>query len=335
MANKCGVLRTQIYNWRRLEEKGREIISKEYKNPRVQYYDIITWARALIEKLAPIVNKARECRMEDEGSALHMVALAARFMTLDAKDCVFFGTPPKKCEVSTPTKTYLHNIDHYCKKILGRKCTWLLGVKEPYTLTAAVNDLDASFHSLMERVEKQVEEIEDVSDKCTSIRGDEALKEACKAWDEETEKWRKNRKYAEVDYEELSGMVVDKKAEFRVGSAGGHKAHIDLEKGTLEYYDDDMPVNYLMSKLMEDIGLKCEYHDEGVSCKGVNRENVKEVARRLAAATSMDFRLNCDYLGREPPGLPKCDPLHPWSNVDREYRAVSWKLTQKLLEEFT
>jgi len=133
--------------------------------------------------------------------------------------------------------------------------------------------------------------------KCTWVNGsNKSLIEACKEWDKATEKFNDNELYDGSDYDELSGFIHDNKAEFRVGSSAGHKTHIDLERGTVEYYDTDVSVNKEMKKLLEKEGLKCYKYLEdrteaGIKCMGLTEQNVKNVVKKLAGATSMDFRI--------------------------------------------
>lgn len=139
------------------------------------------------------------------------------------------------------------------------------------------------------------------------MKSDHDLIRACKLWDkittkmhngdyempEELEHYGKNQPYTGGDYNPLGCMITGKKAELTVGSASGHKAHVDLEKGELEYYDNDESPNQVMNDLLEEeAGLKCEVNYDGVKCKGVTKQNVDEVFRILAMPTSMDFRLN-------------------------------------------
>lgn len=133
------------------------------------------------------------------------------------------------------------------------------------------------------------------------------LVRACKLWDkittkahnreyelpEELQRWSSNQAYSDGDYGPLQCRIDGKHAELTVGSSSGHKAKVDLEKGELEYFDDDHDPNQEMKELLEETaGLKCEADYRGVKCKGVKHENVQAVFRVLAMPTSMDFRLD-------------------------------------------
>jgi hypothetical protein len=121
----------------------------------------------------------------------------------------------------------------------------------------------------------------------------EKLIEACRRWKNTAEKLNELGLYATEDYPVLEGRIIGKELQLRVGSAAGHATHIDIEKGTLEYYDQDVPVNEAMHDYLEKYaGLDCEVHSNGVSCKNVNIDNVVKATVVLAFATSKDFRIN-------------------------------------------
>ena len=123
------------------------------------------------------------------------------------------------------------------------------------------------------------------------VKSNPKLIEACKAWDRVTERFREAGLYSFEDIQPLKCKIVGNEAEYTVGSAPGHRTHIDLDRDTLEYYDDDRFVNDIMNFLLTEIaGLKCKLHSEGVTCTGV-RGNEKKASIVLAAATSMDIRL--------------------------------------------
>ncbi|MEM2446096.1 MAG: hypothetical protein QW734_05515 [Candidatus Bathyarchaeia archaeon] len=129
-----------------------------------------------------------------------------------------------------------------------------------------------------------------------------ALVRACRVWDRVTSELNRTRTpedrrfYMEEDYEKLKCKIVGNKAEVTVGSSPGHKVHVTvLEEppfGTLEYYDNDAMVNEVMYRIFTDIGLTCTMDAyQGVKCQGVRDDNVRDVFKALALATSMDFRL--------------------------------------------
>ena len=118
----------------------------------------------------------------------------------------------------------------------------------------------------------------------------------CKVWDRLTEELFDTygtQLYARVDYEPLDCAIVDDEAEVTVGSSPGHKTHIDLKKGRVEYYDKDDSVNRVMERLFEEIaGLNCTVREEeGVFCEGLTPDKVEDTFKVLAAPTTMDIRI--------------------------------------------
>jgi len=123
-------------------------------------------------------------------------------------------------------------------------------------------------------------------------------------WDRLTEAFNKLGLYEIADYKELKAVVRGREAELRVGSTPGHRTHIDLDTGTLRYYDDDLKVNQIFNRLLGDIEYKrvsgeikrppkCQVvTDEvwGVFCSHITEDNIIDVMRCVATVTSMDIR---------------------------------------------
>lgn len=132
------------------------------------------------------------------------------------------------------------------------------------------------------------------------------LIKACVLWDKITEKMNKGeykmpsslnhlangKPYSSGDFTPLSCRIDGEKAELTVGSAAGHKVHVDLKDGKLNYYDTDRDPNSVIKDLLEDEGLKCRIESDGVKCEGVTKKNVQSAFKVLAMPTSMDFRLS-------------------------------------------
>lgn len=135
-----------------------------------------------------------------------------------------------------------------------------------------------------------------------------ALVRACLVWDRLTDKLNKTKTpedrnfYLAEDFQRLQCRIEGNRAEVTVGSSPGHKVHIKIEEqppfGTIHYHDVDNDVNEVMYKIFTDIGLNCELKRHvGVFCEGVRDDNVREVFKALAMATSMDIRIsNCAAL---------------------------------------
>ena len=207
--------------------------------------------------------------------------------------------PLKECESVSLARLKCESVDACYKDLVGKeRCTYLCGIQDKYSFTAAMNDLTSCFHRLIDMLEKyEVDEDINKDGKCVWVKNsNKSLIEACKEWDKTTEKFNDNKLYDGTDYDELTGIVRGNKVEFRVGSSAGHKTHIDLERGMVEYYDTDVSVNKEMKKLLEKEGLKCYKYLEdrteaGIKCTGLTEQNVKNVVKKLAGATSMDFRI--------------------------------------------
>ena len=214
-----------------------------------------------------------------------------------------------KCYVDdVDLSTKMSNINKPSEEMTGSPCATFYKKGQPYPLSMLVNDMTQCYHGLL----REYDEFRDVKrksiGKCvieTEVKrqerppyyiteeteADKDMVDACKEWDETTDKFNKNNLYLTDDNASLNTICWDKKCEFTVGDSPGHRTHLDLDKGTVDYYDDDYDVNEGMYKLFNSVGLKCKVRNEGVSCERLNRKNVKEVAKRLAGATSMDIRL--------------------------------------------
>ncbi|MCI4408743.1 MAG: hypothetical protein JHC26_06600 [Thermofilum sp.] len=192
----------------------------------------------------------------------------------------------------------LDEIEKAVIKVTGRPCRWskeLGDARLRYTLL--INDVAACVHVLAQyMLEKGPDRVEG---KCSIAKdADQEAIEVCKEWDNTTKVFKDMGMYSLEDAGELSGFVVDKKVQLRVGSASGHLAEIDLEKKTVKYYDTDWQVNDVIARLLEEYaGGSCKIIDPergggvekpSVYCKMVDP---KKAARVLATATSMDYRI--------------------------------------------
>jgi len=155
----------------------------------------------------------------------------------------------------------------------------------------------------------------------------------CKFWDKLTEKLMEMELYSDEDYDALRCKMEGDKAELRIGSVSGHRAHVFIDKKELEYYDENEDVDKVIKRLMEDrAGAICEFMKEdkyilGVRCKDI--KDLEETFKVLAFATSMDLRIEnpTAWYGEEFEMLDrKC-----WieDKVERELCAVN-KLLEKL-----
>ena len=194
------------------------------------------------------------------------------------------------------------------KRMTGEGCATYYKKGDPYPLSMMVNDTTQCYHSLLREYEKLSGAKWKTIGKCTIKEGEEEKEEektdkdiidACSQWDKTTEKFNKNNLYSHGDYAPLNALCWDKKCEITVGDAPGHRTHLELDKGTVDYYDNDKVVNETMHRLFSNAGLRCKIRDDGVSCTRLDRKNIKDVAKRLAGATSMDMRMSNEKRHRE------------------------------------
>ncbi len=190
-------------------------------------------------------------------------------------------------------------LDDLCKEVFGSRCTWLRGVKTPYTLSALVNDFSASVHRLAESLREDLMKLGEVRGMWVGRifvmeNTDERLIEFAKVLSKAWEYGDKSLIYAPEDAEALGGICYDNKCELRVGSAEGHRTHVTLRDSEVkvEYYDTDDDVNQVMKKLLEEFGAcSCSIEFEtGVFCT-CPADRLRDVALVLSLATSMDYRI--------------------------------------------
>lgn len=97
--------------------------------------------------------------------------------------------------------------------------------------------------------------------------------------------------YAAGDYDELKCRIDGNHAELTVGASTGHKAHVDLDKKILDYYDRRGKNNRIMWQLFKIYKITCKRDDTGVHCKGLTTgTKINGAFRVLAVPTSMDYR---------------------------------------------
>ena len=218
-----------------------------------------------------------------------------------------------KCIVDNQTiASHIKIMNEASEKMIGEKCATTFGVFTgkglPYPLSMLINDTTQCYHRLLDEHKAFMNIKRKTIGKCiieeeekrqeyppytliSKMEANDDLIEACKEWDKTTEKFYENGLYITGDFDPLKAILFGNKGEFTVGDSIGHRTHLDLDNGTVEYYDGDSIVNETMSKLFGNVGLKCRIRENGVFCDGLKHENVKNVAKRLAGATSMDFRL--------------------------------------------
>ena len=192
----------------------------------------------------------------------------------------------------------LDEVERRVRLYAGRPCRWGKQLGEArlrYTLL--INDVAACVHVLAQHLLEIAPER--VEGRCFISRSAEPeAVEVCREWDRAVGFFHEKKLYIPPDYAALKGFVVDGRVQFRVGSAFGHLAEIDVERRSVRYYDTDWHVNRHTARLLEEYaGGRCRVvgREEGggvdrpsVECEGVDPVRA---ARVLALTTSMDERI--------------------------------------------
>lgn len=199
------------------------------------------------------------------------------------------GKPRYSVVLGKDIEDALRKVDAASEDIWGKRCTWLLGHVEQYTFSAALNDFTACYHRLLEKVTELVG-FTDVEKRITVHPGAGSFERGvCEAWSEGYKLMREH--YSREDDMATWCYAAKGRVWIRLGSTPGHALHINLDAGTLDYYDANRSVNETMAMLWgKYAGIKCTAAG-GTTCTGVKGEKARRAAIIAAAATSMDFRL--------------------------------------------
>jgi hypothetical protein len=184
------------------------------------------------------------------------------------------------------------------ESLTGKPCRWGGRLEEEVRLRPSmlVNDLAACVHRLAEWAARLRPVT--VEGRCfATADADPRAVEACAEWARASRLFEESGMYSAGDAEALAGYASGSRVQLRVGSASGHAAEIDVERGALRYYDEDRHVNLALKRLLEELaGAECRL-EEGRGA-GVERPSLecrvgdaRAAARVLAAATSMDLRI--------------------------------------------
>jgi hypothetical protein len=138
---------------RRLEEEGRRIAFEREKpvgDEVLQWLDDVDATTVgLRDFLEKVVGERVWARFAD------WIGWMAEVVKSEATDCKARGAKIGECAMSERVELEMEGLDEIYKSASGKKrCTWLVGVKKPYTLSAAVNDLAACLHRAVERAEE-------------------------------------------------------------------------------------------------------------------------------------------------------------------------------------
>lgn len=138
---------------RRLEEEGRRIA---FERDRPVGDEVLQWlddVGATTHGLKDFFEKM----MGERGWArfADYLGWAAVVVESEAEKCKKRGAKVGECVMSEQVEEEVKDADKLYRRASGKtRCTWLVGVKKPYTLSAAVNDLTACLHRAVERAEE-------------------------------------------------------------------------------------------------------------------------------------------------------------------------------------
>ncbi len=173
------------------------------------------------------------------------------------------------------------------REVTGRECRYNPSSNDLADIT---NDAASCIHRFADYLVENVWALKIPGTLChaTKSAGDE-VKNACRVWSDVSGFLSRHGLYEENDSNALKGLATGNRLHLRVGSSMNHAAELDLDEGTLDYYDtDENVVEGLMSVL--DFVLNCEKTPYGMRCENVKKDNIDKVAAYMAMATSMDFR---------------------------------------------
>ena len=275
---------------RNLEEKGRELSSKRDDIVAFEDSNYFIDVRYTVDNIREFAEDFKIIFDEKILKFAREISSAIESILRYSDKCLREGLLKKQCEIPSEI---LDEVDEAAKELFGARCTWLRREVHPYTLSATENDISACIHRLIEKLEPITEDYE-IKGKCAfskKVPPSEKIKEACIAWSETTDRLNGKGLYVYDDYFKLNCFAIGSKMECRVGFFGGHRTHLDFEKGRIEYYDEDRDVCDAMKMLWKKVGLECEDTPFGVTCSGLDEEKYEPAMKVLAAATSMDLRM--------------------------------------------
>ncbi len=272
----------------RLEEEGRHRALARGEPPRSD----AGWLERVEEACAEMGEELERLGAGEWAAVADWIALAAEGTLRSAAEfCERRGVPRGECPVPPSAQEDLAAVDEAFRAAGGgTRCTWLLGEAEPYTLSAAINDLTSCFHRVVERLQDLSKAFRRVG-KCLLRSPDPALEEACSAWSRAAEALHDAGLLTESNWEAMYFRAEGTRAEARVGEAPGHAAHMDLQTGTLEYYGTEPDARLAEILLEEWCGLDCESGGGVTACWRLTRRNAPCAAQVLAALSSSRFRI--------------------------------------------
>jgi hypothetical protein len=192
----------------------------------------------------------------------------------------------------------LRNIDMDVHDVVGRRCVWLVGRTvrvENASFAVIVNDITACHHMFTDWLALNFDpELRRVTPRIYEKNGRKELVDLCIEWSRIGSALNNAGVVELSDLAPTRCIVIDNRAYLRVGSAPGHATHIELTDKTLriEYLDKDEKVHIVLMDLAKRLGIEVVRHRESeLTVFRSTIEKIPDVAKLLAFATSMDFRL--------------------------------------------
>jgi hypothetical protein len=180
----------------------------------------------------------------------------------------------------------LHLLDTKARELVGRGVVW----GNLNSFTNVINSAASALHALIEYVQGRF-----IGRAVLLARDREFSKELAGTFFATIKKMLDEGIYViPGDLVPTYIAVTDSEVVMRLGSAAGHAARIDMERGVLRYFDEDDDVKRVLLKLIAEFVPVKSYEiteDELVVYFEPSRENVKRLVAVLPLAISMDARL--------------------------------------------
>jgi hypothetical protein len=306
----------ELIEWgKRLEAKGRELAFKRGEaiggEDKGWLFDFHVWHQECYSNLAfleDLVLTKSELETIDELRAKALEVYRYAVTVLDKG----LGRPR-----GDPVSSYaemgelavlglaLREYNSVQMRLTGKRGIWLLGnvPLEQYTWSAFLNDLDSCFHLFLNWLTARLGLLSETAPGVyASTKSLPVAVECAIMWREAVDVYYAWRLYHEDDYASLAAFIHENKAEFRVGSAAGHAAHVEFTPfyARVEYYDTDAEVHAVLKMMIkyEYSDCRIEYRYGELTVISVPRSVFADFFRGvLPFTTSMDFRLRdpCRY----------------------------------------
>jgi hypothetical protein len=263
-----------------LEEEGRELA-----------LSLAQVEREAGEELYKALDKVAEwcSNAADAIDELSRKGLPAELKSFAAKLRDLFTALRKAAEYGVlhpGVSATLRELDAEARKLVGRGVLW----GEPTTFTSVVNSATSAFHALIEYVQGRF-----IGRAVLLARDREFGEELAGAFFKTIEEMLHRGLYILPDDLRPTHIVVrDSEVVMRLGSATGHAARIDMERGVLRYFDMEEDVKEVVLELVKEFVPVKSYEitdEELVVYFEPSQENIRRLVAIMPLAISMDVRL--------------------------------------------